>query len=108
MLGFLSLLIAMEVFEEVQFGFFVVGHTHEDIDGSFGNFSKKLREQNNYVMVDLMKTFIFSQDCSFIPQLIQEIPNFKSWVNGFSNDGLDILVGHADMHLFRLFVDEFG
>jgi hypothetical protein len=55
-----------------------------------------------------MKTFIFSQDCSFIPQLIQEIPNFKAWVNGFSNDGLDILVGHADMHLFRFFVDEFG
>jgi hypothetical protein len=34
MLGFLFLLVAREVFEEVQFGFFVVGHTHEDIDGS--------------------------------------------------------------------------
>lgn len=44
MLGFLFLLTAREVFEEVQFGFFVVGHTHEDIDRSFGNFSKKLRE----------------------------------------------------------------
>jgi hypothetical protein len=51
-------------------------------------------------MVDLMKVFMFSQDRPFILQLIQKLPNFKSWVNGFLNDGLDILVGHMDMHLF--------
>jgi hypothetical protein len=38
---FLSLLIAQKVFEEVQLGFLVVGHTHEDIDNSFGYLSKK-------------------------------------------------------------------
>jgi hypothetical protein len=30
------------VFEEVQLGFFVVGHTHKDIDKSFGYLSKEL------------------------------------------------------------------
>jgi hypothetical protein len=45
LLGFLSLLTPKEVFEEVQLGFLVVGHTHEDIDRSFGYLSKKLREQ---------------------------------------------------------------
>jgi hypothetical protein len=49
LLVFLSLLIAKEVFEEVQLGFLVVGHMHEDIDGNFGYLLKKLREQNNYV-----------------------------------------------------------
>ncbi len=44
LLTFLSLLIAREVFEEVKLGLLVVGHTHEDIDGCFGYFSKKLRE----------------------------------------------------------------
>ncbi len=53
-----------------------------------------------------MKVFMFSQDRPFILQLIQKLPNFKSWVNGFLNDGLDILVGHMDVHLFQLFVDE--
>ncbi len=67
---FISLLIVHEVFEEVQLGVFVVGHTHEDIDGSFGYLSNKLKEQNNYVMVDLMKAFMFSQDHPFILQLI--------------------------------------
>jgi hypothetical protein len=94
------------VFKKVQLRFLVVGHTHEDIDGSFGYLSKKLREQNNYVMADLMEVFMLSQDRPFILQLIKKLPNFKSWVNGFLNDGLDILVGHMDVHLFQLFVDE--
>jgi hypothetical protein len=59
-------------------------------------------------MVDLMKAFIFSQDCPFIWQLIQEILGFKSWVNGYLNDGPNVLVSHMEMHLFQFFVDEVG
>ncbi len=66
LLAFLSLLITREVLE-VQLGFLVVKHTHEDIDENFGYLLKKLRKKNNYVMADLMKTFMFSQDCPFIP-----------------------------------------
>jgi hypothetical protein len=44
LLVFLSFLTACEVFEEVQFKFFVIGHTPEDIDGSFGYLLKKLRK----------------------------------------------------------------
>jgi hypothetical protein len=46
LLAFLSLLIAREMFEEVEFGFLVVGHTHKDIDRCFGYLSKKLRKKN--------------------------------------------------------------
>jgi hypothetical protein len=66
LLAFFSLLIAREVFEEVQLGFLIVGHTHEDINGSFGYLLKKLREKNNYVMANLMKSFRLSQDHTFI------------------------------------------
>jgi len=41
---FLSLLTTCEVFKEVQLGFLVIGHTHENIDISFGYVSKKLKE----------------------------------------------------------------
>jgi hypothetical protein len=70
LLVFLSLLSAKEVFEEVQLGFLVIGHTHENIDKSFGHLSKKLREQNNYVVANLMKAFMLCQDYPFIPQFI--------------------------------------
>jgi hypothetical protein len=36
LLLFLSLLTMRDVFDEVKLGFFVIGHTHEDIDGCFG------------------------------------------------------------------------
>ncbi len=67
---FLSLLITREVFKKVQMEFLMVGHTHEDIDESFGYLLKKLKEQNNNVIEDLMKTFMLSQDRPFNPQLI--------------------------------------
>jgi CO dehydrogenase nickel-insertion accessory protein CooC1 len=61
-LAFLSLLTTKDVFEEMKLGFLIVGHTHEDIDGCFSYMSKKLREQNNYVLVNLMKAFMVSQE----------------------------------------------
>jgi hypothetical protein len=66
LLAFLSLLMEREVFEEVKLGFLIVGHTHEDIGGCFGYLSKKLREENNYILADLMRAFMISQDKPFI------------------------------------------
>ncbi len=67
LLAFLYLLIARKVFEEVQLRILVVGDTHENIDGNFGYLSKELKEQNNYVLADLMKAFMVSHDRPFIP-----------------------------------------
>jgi hypothetical protein len=44
MLVFFALLTTYKVFKEVQLGFLIIGHTHEDIDGSFGFLSKKLKK----------------------------------------------------------------
>jgi hypothetical protein len=101
-------LTTKDVFEEVKLGFFIVGHTHEDINGCFGYLSKKLREENNYILTDLMKAFMISQEKPLNPQLIQEIPDFKSWVLGCLKDDLGTLVGHTDMHLFRFIIDLSG
>jgi hypothetical protein len=84
-----------EIFEEVQLGFLVIGYTHEDIDENFSYLSKKLKEKNNYVLANLMKMFMVLQEWPFIPQLIQKIPNFKSWVQGYLKDGHEILFGHT-------------
>jgi hypothetical protein len=56
-----------DVFEEVKLGFLVLGHTHKDINGCFGYLSKKLKEENNYILADLMKVFMISQERPFVP-----------------------------------------
>jgi hypothetical protein len=78
--------MARDVFEEVKLGFLIIGHTHENIDGYFGYLSKKLREENNYILVDLMQAFIISHEKLFIPQLIKNILDFKSWILGCLKD----------------------
>jgi hypothetical protein len=43
----------------------------------------------------------------FIPQLIQEIFDFKSWVLGYLKIDLDhrkVLIRHIDMHLFFMHI----
>ncbi len=94
-----------DVSEEVKLGFFVIGHTHEDIDGYFGYLSKKLSEENNYILVDLMRAFVLSHEKPHILQLIQDIQDFKSRVLGCLKDGLETLVGHTDMHMFRFLLN---
>jgi hypothetical protein len=108
LLALLSLLITKDVFEEIKLRLLVVGHAHEDIDGCFGYLSKKLKEENNYILTELMRAFIISKERSFILQLIHEILDFKSWVLGCLKDGPEMLVGHTNMHLFRFFVDSLG
>jgi len=88
--------MARDVFEDVKLGFLIIGHTHEDIDECFGYLSKKLKEENNYILTDLIKAFMISHDRPFIPQLIQEIPNLKSWVLVCLKDVPEMLVGHID------------
>eukprot|EP00731_Ephydatia_muelleri_P004385 Em0002g561a len=51
-LSFLSLLVQLEVFEEVELGFLMVGHTHEDIDALFGNIGKWLKNNNALTVPD--------------------------------------------------------
>jgi hypothetical protein len=60
LLVFPSLLTSRDVFEDIELRFLVVGHTHEDIDGCFGYLSKKLKEENNYILANLMRVFMIS------------------------------------------------
>ena len=108
LMAFLSLLIYRGVFKEIQVGFLLVGHTHEDIDAYFSHLSKTLKSQNTYIVADLMMAFMASQDLSFMPEFVQEVADFKFFVQGSIRDGADRLVGLGGMHLFKFYVDEEG
>ena len=108
-MAFCSLLTARRVFKEVIVGFLIVGHIHEDIDAHFSYLSKLLKMKNTYVLADLMKAFMDSQKTTaFIPELVQEVANFKKFLQGYQHDGANKLIGLGGMHLFKFYVEEKG
>ena len=105
---FLSLLTTRGIFEEIQVGFLLVGHTHEDIDAYFSHLLKALKSKNTFVLADLMKAFMQSHDLSFMSKFIQEVADFKSFIHGYQSSGVAHLIGLGEMHLFKFYVDDDG
>jgi hypothetical protein len=46
-----------------------------------------------------------SEKWPFITKLIQEILDFKSWVQGYLKNGFEVLIAGINMHLFQFAVD---
>ena len=92
--AFFSLVTARGIFEMVHLGFLMVDHTPEDVDAMFSRFSKRLRSSCVFTFCQLMDAFIESSCFSPIPYLMQEIPDFKSFIKGYICDGADAFVGH--------------
>jgi hypothetical protein len=78
------LLTARKVFEEIQLGFLLEGHTHEDINGYFNYVSDVLQKNNTFVLSDLIKHFMDSQKLCFMPHVVQEVVDFKSFVKSYA------------------------
>jgi hypothetical protein len=54
-----------------------------------------------------MKAFMDSQKSAvFIPKLVQEVVDFKSYVRDFHHDGTNKLSGLGEMYLFKFYVEE--
>ena len=108
-MAFYPLLTAKRLFKEVTVGFLIVGHTHEDIDAHFSYLSKLLKMKNTYVLANLMKAFMDSQKTTaFMPELVQEVADFKKFFHGYQHDGANKLIGLGEMHLFKFYVEEKG
>ena len=108
-MAFCLLLTIRRIFKEVTIGFFIVGHTHEDINVHFSYMSKLLKMKNTYILADLMEAFMDSQKIiAFIPEVVQEVANFKKFLHVYQHDGANKLIGLGEMHLFKFYVEEKG
>jgi hypothetical protein len=92
---FWSLLVAKGIFKEVFVSFLMVGHTHNDIDASFGRWSMKLHEEDFPTIPLLMKSYMDLDNVPVISYLIEEVPDFKSFIKPFILKERDRLVGHT-------------
>ena len=80
--AFWSLLVAKRIFCKVYVNFMMVGHTHDDIDALFGRWSMLLKKENFPTIPALMKSFMDVEAIPTIPHLIEEVPDFKSVIDG--------------------------
>ena len=69
--------------------FVLVGHTHEDINTMFGRWSRRLWKNDYPTLPTLMKLFMDAEMEPVIPHLIEGIPNFKKFVDGYLCSGND-------------------
>jgi hypothetical protein len=106
--SFCSLLVHRGVFREVYINFLLVGHTHEDIDAMFGRWSWKLKASDYPTLPLLMKSFMDAEKQPIIPHLIEEVPNFKSFVEGYLCSGNNALEGHTNAQQFKFYKDSSG
>ena len=97
----LSMLMAQNVFQMIQVGFLLVRQTLEDTNMYSNYLSKQLKTTNTFVLFDLMKNFMESQFLFFIPNLIKEVIDFKSFIRSYVEE----LVQLKEMHIIRFFLD---
>ena len=108
MFGFWSLLVAKKIFCEVYVNFMIVGHTHDDIDALFGRWSMALKKESFPTVPLLMNSFMDVESIPTIPHLIEEVADFKGFIEGSLNDGNDILVGHTKPQQMKFYLDSTG
>ena len=102
---FLSLLTALGVFITIEVGFLLVGHTHEDIDGTYGRMSSNLKSKDIYSLPEMMDTYRKIEDKRvFPPTLIDKVYDFKSFLNVYIKEGKNAIVGHLNVEYFQFLV----
>jgi len=102
---FWSLLVANKIFREVYVNFMLVGHTHDDIDALFGRWSMALRKESFPTIPLLMKSFMDIEAVPTIPHLIEEVPDFKGFIQDSIAVGDNALLGHTKAQQFKFYLD---
>ena len=103
-----SLLVAKRIFREVYVNFMIVGHTHDDIDALFGRWSMLLKKENFPTILALMKSFMDVESIPTMPHLIEEVPDFKSFIEGAILNKEEVLVGYTKPQQVKFYLDGMG
>ena len=90
-----SLLVANMIFQEVYKNLMIVSHTYDDIDALFGRLSMALKKESFPTIPMLMKSFMDVKAVPTIPYLIEEVPDFKKFIEENITDRKNALLDHT-------------
>ena len=91
------------VFQEVYINFLIVDHTHDDIDALLERWSYKLRGIDYPTLPLLMKSFMDTKSRLVILHLIEEVLDFKKFVEGYLSTRCDALAMHTKAQQFKFY-----
>ena len=100
--------IALGYFREVCLFFFIVGHTHEDIDQQFSIISGVLKRQDIdsvKEMVALIERGALYTEAFTSASLMEHIWDWKGYITAHLHTGSDAWKGIRQPHHFRFFVE---
>jgi hypothetical protein len=106
--AFWSMLTAKTIFSEVHVSYLLVGHTYDDIDASFGRWSMDLREHDYPTIPLLMKSYMDMEKVPVIPHMMEELPDWRSFVSEHIPSGKEKLIGHTKAQQFKFYVRDDG
>ena len=93
---------------KVYVNFLLVAHIHENIEAMFGRWSYRLRKNDYPTLPMLIKSFIDVETELVIPHLIEEVSNFKTFVDGYLYSSNDTLLAHTNAQQFKFYKDDNG
>ena len=88
--------------------FMLVGHTHDNIDALFERWSMQLKKETFPTLPSLMKSFMDVDFIPTVPHLIEEVPDFKAFIEGSLLNGDELLVGHTKAQQFKFYLNSTG
>ena len=82
----------------------LVGHTHNEINALFGCWSMALKREDFPTIPLLTKSFMENEVVPTILHLIEEVPDFKSFIEAGRCEGDESLQGHTKAHQLKSFM----
>ena len=82
-----------------------MGHMHDDIDASLGLWSMKLHEDFPTIPL-LTKSYMNLDNVPMIPNMIEEVPDFKAFIESYLRSGAHRLIWHMKAQQFWFYMSD--
>ena len=82
-----------------------MGHSHEDIDGTYGIMYSNLKSKDIYSLLEMIDIYhTIEEKWGFPPKLIDKVYDFKSFPNGYIKEGENGVDGCLNVQYFQFLV----
>lgn len=82
----------------------LIGHTHDDIEASFERWNLNLYEPDYPTILLLMESNIDMKKVPIIPHMIEELSDWRVFVNNYISDSHDKYFTYIKTHQFKFYL----